>query len=185
MPRDLIDHCVRAAYDDWPHKVISQALAEATGLPMNATIDYDTAINVGMNPFGLRRTVTAVLAALDRRAPVEGAEAHRIASIGVYSMHESCERTTFYVRATTSEGLTKDVDSHRTGSIYTNGEGLSIEEARDRALIDAATWGDFLGIEPEPYVDAAGVKHEPSMEFRTYEYQRARHAVTATSEAER
>lgn len=96
----------------------------------------------------------------------------QIVSISVYSAYESCERTTFYVRVTTDEGLTKDVEGHRTGSIYTNGEGLSIEEARDRALIDAATWGDFLGIEPEPFVDGAGVAHRPSMKISTYGCQR-------------
>ena len=95
----------------------------------------------------------------------------RIVSISVFSTYESCERTTFYVRATTDEGLTKEVEGHRTGSIYTNGKGLSIEEARDRALIDAATWGDFLGIEPEPFV-VDGVTFEPSMKLSTYEYQR-------------
>ena len=94
-----------------------------------------------------------------------------IVSICVFPMHESCERTTFYVRVTTDEGFTKEVEAHRTGSIYTNGEGLSIEEARDRALIDAATWGDFLGIKPDPFV-VDGVVIEPSMRFRTYTYQR-------------
>lgn len=86
-------------------------------------------------------------------------------------MTESCERTTYYVRATTDEGLTKEVDAHRTGSIYTNGEGLSVDEARDRALIDAHTWADFLGIEAEPYVEN-GVTYAPSMTLSTYSYQR-------------
>lgn len=95
----------------------------------------------------------------------------RIVSIAVYSIYESCERTTFYVRAKTDEGLTKEVEGHRTGSIYTNHEGLSIEEARDRALIDAATWADFLGIKPDPFVED-GVTYEPSMVLLTYTYQR-------------
>lgn len=96
---------------------------------------------------------------------------HRIVRISVLRTYESCERHTYYVRVETDEGFTKEVESHRTGSVYTNGEGLSIEEARDRALIDAATWGDFLGIEPEPYV-ADGVTHQPSMTFDFYTTRR-------------
>ncbi len=123
-----------------------------------------------------------LLDALSQPAEAELAEGEllpsRIVSVSVFSMYESCERTTFYVRVTTDEGLTKEVEAHRTGSIYTNGEGLSIEEARDRALIDAATWGDFLGLTPEPFV-SEGVTHEPSMRFSTYTYQRNTRAALA------
>ncbi len=100
---------------------------------------------------------------------------HRIVSISILYMYESCERHSYYVRATTDEGLTKEVDGHQSGSIYTEvdgvRQGLTREEARDRALIDAATWGDFLGITPVPY-EEDGVVHEPSMTFHTYKYQR-------------
>ncbi|MEG3175859.1 hypothetical protein U1872_06425 [Sphingomonas sp. RB3P16] len=106
------------------------------------------------------------------------AEVARIVKIEVFSMYESCERTTFCVRAITDEGLTKEVDGHRTGSIYTNGEGLSVEEARDRALIDAATWGDFLGLKPEPFI-VDDVVIEPSTHFKTYAYQCARIALAS------
>jgi len=59
----LIERGVRAAYDDWPHTVISDALAAATGLPHGATIDYDTSVRLGMDASGLRRTVRAALLA--------------------------------------------------------------------------------------------------------------------------
>jgi hypothetical protein len=98
-------------------------------------------------------------------------EAHRIESIRMYSMHESCQRTTFYVDLVSSEGFTITVASHRTGSVYTNFEGLTLEEARDRALIEADTWGDFLGLTPNPYT-SDGVTHEPSMKMRPYETRR-------------
>lgn len=105
---------------------------------------------------------------------------HKIVRISVFGMYESCERWTYYVRATTDEGMTKEVDGHVTGSLYTEvdgvRQGLTREEARDRALIDAATWGDFLGITPDPFVekDDAGndVTYEPSMEFEFYTMRR-------------
>jgi hypothetical protein len=96
---------------------------------------------------------------------------HKIVKIHVMQLHESCERDTFYVVATTDEGFTMEVAGHSTGSIYTEGKGLSIEEARDRALIDAATWGEFLGIEPEPFV-VDGVTYKPSMVFNFYRNRR-------------
>lgn len=57
--------------------------------------------------------------------------ARAITSIRVKSMYESCERTTFYVDVLSDEGFEMTVASHQTGSIYTDGEGLSIEEARE------------------------------------------------------
>jgi len=95
-----------------------------------------------------------------------------ITSVVVRSMYESCERTTFYVMLLSDEGFDMTAASHRTGSIYTNHEGLSIEEARDRALIDAANWGDFLQIEPTPFLDADGNTVEPSMTFDSYTMRR-------------
>lgn len=95
-----------------------------------------------------------------------------IVSIYVQSTYESCERTTFYVTLKTDEGFTMTPAGHRTGSIYTNGEGLSIEEARDRALIDAANWADFLQLEVEPFVDADGNAVTPSLTFESYRIQR-------------
>lgn len=96
---------------------------------------------------------------------------HKIVKISILYMYETCERHNYYVRATTDEGMTKEVEGHRTGSLYTNFEGLSRDEARDRALIDAATWGDFLGITPTPYVED-GVTYEPTMTFDSYTHQR-------------
>ena len=72
---DLIERGVRAAYVESPHTVISQALAEATGMPLGATIDYDTAIKTGMDALGLRRIVTAAFGTVRERsvkAPTNG-----------------------------------------------------------------------------------------------------------------
>lgn len=91
--------------------------------------------------------------------------------ISVMSMYETCERTTFYVQLETDEGFTMTAASFATGSIYTNGEGLSIDEALDRALITAADWGDLLEIEPEPFSLMHGVV-EPSMKFDRYTHRR-------------
>lgn len=94
-----------------------------------------------------------------------------ITRIGIMKTYESCERTSFYVMLTSDEGFTMTAASHRTGSIYTNHEGLSIEEARDRALIDAANWADFLQIEADPFIED-GKPVEPSMTFDSYAIQR-------------
>ncbi len=83
----------------------------------------------------------------------------QIIKIRVMQLRET-DRTTFYVVAETDEGLTRSVDHFRTG-------GLSIKEARDRALISAADWGDFLQIEPEPFI-MGGVRYEPSMKLEIY-----------------
>lgn len=96
----------------------------------------------------------------------------QITRIRVFSMWETCQRTTFYVELTTDEGFTMTPDSFRTGSIHTKFEGLSLEEARDRALCTARDWGDFLRIGVEPFIDDTGVTHETSFPMRTYETQR-------------
>lgn len=96
---------------------------------------------------------------------------NNIVSIRVFGMYETCERTTFYVELTSDEGFTKTPDAHRTGSIYNDFEGLTREEARDRALMDAHEWSDFLGIEIEPFVEDS-VVIEPFMKFETYTTRR-------------
>lgn len=94
-----------------------------------------------------------------------------IIAIRVYSLWETCERTTFYVELRTDEGMTMTPAGFATGSVYTNFEGLTKDEARDRALIEAASWGDFLQIEVEPYIED-GVAYEPSMKFNSYRNRR-------------
>lgn len=96
---------------------------------------------------------------------------NNIVAVSVFKTWESCERTTFYVSLRNSEGFTLEPISYRTGSVYTNFEGLSIEEARDRALIDAADWADFLGLVVEPYIED-GVEYKPSMTFNKYQIRR-------------
>lgn len=96
---------------------------------------------------------------------------NKIVKIRITRMWETCNRTTFYVELETDEGFTMTPSGHATGSDYTNGEGLSVEEARDRALIDAADWSDFLQIPVEPYVEE-GVTYEPNMRFSRYTNRR-------------
>lgn len=96
---------------------------------------------------------------------------HKIVAIRVVSQWEICERTTFYVELETDEGFTMSAASFRTGSEYPKVAGPSVDEARDRALITADTWGDFLGIAPEPFMQG-GVEHAPSMTMRSYQLQR-------------
>lgn len=104
---------------------------------------------------------------------------HRIVQLSIFHMYESCDRHSYYVRATTDEGMTKEVDGYRTGSTYNDYDGLTRDEARDRALTDAETWGDFLGITPDPYIED-GVLCEPLMMFDTYTTQRELAARKAT-----
>lgn len=96
---------------------------------------------------------------------------HRIVAIRVVRMWETCERTTFYVELTTDEGFTMTPACFRTGSERPKVEGISVEEARDRALVTADTWGDFLGLAPEPFVHE-GVTYTPRMTMRPYETRR-------------
>ncbi len=94
-----------------------------------------------------------------------------IVRIRVTRMWETCQRTTFFVELTTDEGFTMTPCCHRTGSVYNDFEGLSVEEARDRALTEALEWGDFLCMEVEPYVED-GVTYEASFPLETYTTQR-------------
>ena len=96
---------------------------------------------------------------------------HKITQIRIFKMWESCERTTYFVELQTDEGFTMTPSSHQTGSVYTNFEGISLEEARDRALMDAHDWADFLGIEVDPY-EEDGTVHQPSMKFNRYTIRR-------------
>ena len=84
-----------------------------------------------------------------------------IVAIRVYSLWETCERTTYYVELRTDEGFTMTPSGYATGSVYTNFEGLSKEEARNRALLDAITWADFLGLTVEPLMED-GVEQKPT-----------------------
>lgn len=101
---------------------------------------------------------------------------HKVIEVRVWHLWESCERHTYYVQLVSDEGFTIDPMSYRTGSVYTNFEGLSRDEARDRALIDAADWADFFGLTPTPFVekDEAGneVTYEPTMTFDKYTNRR-------------
>lgn len=95
----------------------------------------------------------------------------KIVKIHISHMYESCERHTFYVVVTTDEGFTREVESHQTGSIYTDHEGLTVEEAMDRALITAADWGDFLQLPVEPFI-FQDILREPSLTFDSYTMRR-------------
>lgn len=94
-----------------------------------------------------------------------------ITRIRVLRMDESCERTTFLVELKTDEGFTMTPCHHRTGSTYTKGVGLSVDEARDRAITEALEWGDLLRMPVEPYAED-GVTYESSMPLETYTTQR-------------
>jgi hypothetical protein len=103
----------------------------------------------------------------------------KIVGIRVSVMWESCERTTYYVELRTDEGFTMTPMSHRTGSLYTNFEGLTKDEARERALCDAHEWGDFLCIPVDVFmeeIDFCGmkvrVKREPDFVMETYSTRR-------------
>lgn len=110
--------------------------------------------------------LTAIMEVTERAA-----SSKRIAEIYVSRMWESCERATFYTTLKTCDGLTITPSAFATGSIYNNFEGLSEAEALDRALIEAATWGDLLEIAPTPYV-VDGQPVEPSCRLSSYRYQR-------------
>lgn len=143
-----------------------------------AVINELIAIIVDSGSDPMNALSAAAKAVLDKRAvPVS----HQIVAVRITRMYESCERTTYYVDLVSSEGFTNTVAAHATGSIYTDHVGLSVEEARDRALIDADTWADFFGLTPTPYAEE-GVTYEPSMLMRRYETRRVLAARRAAKE---
>ncbi len=85
----------------------------------------------------------------------------KIVSISIKRGVESNQRTTYYVMAMNDEGFEMTLDAFSTGYQAGNAfvEGLSQDEALDRAATTAEDWGDFLEISPEPYgVDGVVVK---------------------------
>jgi hypothetical protein len=105
----------------------------------------------------------------------------RIVRVDVYRTYETCDRTTYYVRLTTDEGFTMDPESFASHCVYDDmagRKGLSVEEARDRALTTAHEWADFLQLEVTPYVEK-GVTYEPLMTFDTYAMRREEAAEDA------
>ena len=98
-----------------------------------------------------------------------------IVKVQVVRMHESCQRTTYLVELTTQEGFSMTPSAFATSSVYTDFVGPTLEEARDRALIEAAEWADFLNLTVQPYSEG-GIVIEPSMTLETYTSQRERQA---------
>lgn len=97
-----------------------------------------------------------------------------IVKIDIFRMTESCDRTTYFVRLTTDEGMTMTPSSFASHCLYDDiagRQGLSVTEARDRALTEAHEWGDFLEIEVTPYRED-GITYEPSLPFETYTMRR-------------
>jgi hypothetical protein len=101
----------------------------------------------------------------------------RIVQILVVRMYETCERTTFYVRLVTDEGFHTEPCAHRTGSAYMEDgvrvevPGLSLDDARQRALTDAGDWADLLQIPMDPYVED-GVEHKAVWDRNRFSMER-------------
>jgi len=101
-----------------------------------------------------------------------------IVSIAIVKTWETCERTRYYVELTTDEGFSTTPCCHSTGSVHKTLDGqtkaipgLSIEEARSRALYDADDWSDLLGIPVDPFEDD-GVIHTPKNPMRRFTTRR-------------
>ena len=97
-----------------------------------------------------------------------------IIGIRISKLWETCDRTSFYVTLESDEGFDKQVECHRTNSIMdreAGHPGISIDEARDRALIDVHRWADFLNLELDPYIEDS-VLYEPSMRMLPHTVQR-------------
>jgi hypothetical protein len=129
-----------------------------------------------------------------------------ITRVRVNRMYESCERHTFFVELTNHEGFTTTPSSWATGSLYKQEDsrkarsqlvkmgydpgpeaypqhqGLSLEEARDRALTDAADWADFFDIKPDPFI-VDGVEIKPMLTFDSYTMQREERSEDARNAA--
>ena len=87
-------------------------------------------------------------------------------SVYVSKLVESGPRYSFWVVIENSKGQTLTPQVFRAYS-YNGSSGLSIEEARDRALIEAHELAGFFGMKAEPFYDN-GVLYEPTMVFDRY-----------------
>jgi hypothetical protein len=65
---DIIDQCARAAYEDKPFTVHSNALSDASGLNVGEPIPYDTFLKLGGNDDGVRRHIRVTLTCIKELA---------------------------------------------------------------------------------------------------------------------
>jgi hypothetical protein len=74
-----------------------------------------------------------------------------ITRVSITKMTESNQRTTYFVTLVNclDQVITPAAFSTGTGAV----KGLSVKEARDRALIEAHEWAGFLGLTAEPFVE--------------------------------
>ena len=100
-------------------------------------------------------------------------------AVRVQGRWETCDRWTYTVQLESGEGYTKDAVSFRTGSKVNDYVGLTRDEARERALIEAVGWADFHQLEPVPFVEDDGKTYEPRYSFKSYEARRQMEARKA------
>ena len=89
-----------------------------------------------------------------------------VAAVYVGRMIETGDRPSYWVTIRNAAGQTITPSVFRAYD-FNGTEGLSNDDARDRALMEASEWADFFGIEMTPYIEG-GVRYEPSMTLGAY-----------------
>ena len=106
-------------------------------------------------------------------------------SVRILPRWESNERWTYWVELVSDEGYAISVSSHQTGGLHNDFAGLTRDQARRNALIDAARWSDFLEYAMDPFVDKDGMTYQEPGALLPYRNRRnlaARKAARATAE---
>lgn len=85
----------------------------------------------------------------------------------VQRMTESGNRLSFWTTIKNAAGQEITPSVFRAYE-YNGFEGLSVEEARDRALIEASEWASFFGMKATPYYEN-DILFQPSMTLGCYE----------------
>jgi hypothetical protein len=61
---EAVERGVRAAYEDWPIRAVSEWLVEKSGVGMGEPISYERSLEMGCDHSGLRRLIRAALASI-------------------------------------------------------------------------------------------------------------------------
>lgn len=95
-----------------------------------------------------------------------------IADLRIEPRRESNERWTYWLNLVSDEGFSISLTSHQTGGTHNDFAGLTRDEARRNALIDAARWSDFLEFDMPAFVDKDGRTYEEPGALRPYRNRR-------------
>lgn len=95
-----------------------------------------------------------------------------IANVRIEPRWESNKRWTYWLNLISDEGFSISLTSHQTGGTHNDFAGLTRDEARRNALIDAARWSDFLEFDMPAFIDKDGRTYREPGALRPYRSRR-------------